>query len=135
MVGAAQGGVNQKILLTMKPTRPSLSDCLSVLGILGNPAAEKMDGTSAHRRVLTPEPEHGIVSIMGPIGKFYANTVGTFGVVSAGQNLDRLASAVHSWALKLVEKKKAYLLFRRRNFPNGEKRDIWGSFSNNNIFF
>ena len=81
-----------------------------VLGILENPAAAKIDGMSAHRRVLKPEPGHGIVSIMGPGGKFYANTVGTFGVVSAGQNWDRLASAAHRWALKLVGEQKVYLL-------------------------
>ena len=100
----------------MPPTRPSLADFLRALGILGNPAAAKMDGTSAHRRVSTPEPEHGLVSIMGPDGKFYANTVGTFGVVSAGQNWDRLASAVRRWALKLFEKKKVYLLL----FPTAQ---------------
>ena len=70
-----------------------------------------MDGTSAHRRALTPEPEHGLVSIMGPGGKFYANTVGTVGVVSAGQNWDRLASAVRRWDLKLVEKKESVSTF------------------------
>ena len=82
-----------------------------MLGIPENPAAAKMGGTSAHRRVLTPEPEPGLVSITGPIGKFYANTVGAFGVVSAGRNWGRLASAVQRWDLKLVEEKKAYLLF------------------------
>ena len=122
-VDAAQGGVNQKIHLTMQPTRPSLAGCLRVLGILGNPAAAKMDGASAHRRVLTPEPEHGLVTIMGPDGKFYDNAVGTFGVASAGPNWGRLASAVRRWALKLVGKKKVYLLlFLTTQFPNG-KRD------------
>ena len=87
-----------------------------MMGILENPAAAKMNGTSAHRLVLTPEPEHGLVSIMGPDGKFYANTVGTFGVVSAGQNWDRLASAVRRSDLKLVDKKKAYLLFLTTQF-------------------
>ena len=95
----------------MQPTRPSLAGCLRALDILENPVDAKMDGTSARRRVLTPEPGHGLVSIMGPDGKFYANAVGTFGVAYAGRNWDRLASAVHRWALKLVGGKKAYLLF------------------------
>ena len=47
---------------------------------------------------------------MGPNGSFYANTVGAFGVVSAGQNWDRPASAVRRWALKLVGGKKVTLL-------------------------
>ena len=41
---------------------------------------------------------------------YYANTVGTFGVVSAGQNWDSLASAVRRWGLKLVGGEKVYLL-------------------------
>ena len=102
----------------MQPTRPSLAGCLRALELLENPDASKIDGTSAHRRVLTPESEHGLVSIMGTEGNFYANAVGTFGVVSAGQNWGRLASAVHRWDLKLVGEEKVYLLtlFGRRNF-------------------
>ena len=48
---------------------------------------------------------------MGPNGLFYANTAGAFGVVSAGGNLGRLASAARLWALKLVENKDFLLLF------------------------
>ena len=110
LVDATQGGVNQQIRLTMQPTRPSLADCLRVLELLEKPAGAKIDGTSAHRRVITPENEHGLVSILGPNGMYYANTVGTFGVVSAGQNWDRLASAVHRWGLKLLGKEKVYVL-------------------------
>ena len=91
LVGATQGGVSQHIRLTMQPTRPSLVDCLRILDLLKNPAGEKIDGTSARRRVVTPKGERGLVSIMGPNGMYYANTVGTFGVVSADQNWDRLA--------------------------------------------
>ena len=47
---------------------------------------------------------------MGPNGTYYANTVGTFGAVSAGQSWDRLASAVHRWGLKLLGKEKVYVL-------------------------
>ena len=52
--------------------------------------------------VIAPENEQGMVSIMGTYGMFYANTVGAFGVVSAGGNWGRLASAVRLGALKLV---------------------------------
>ena len=115
------GGANQKICLTMQPTRPSLSAPLRVLDILNNQAEAKWEGTSSHRRVITPDSEHGLVSIMGPNGLFYANAVGTFGTVSAGQNWDRLASASHRWALVLVDKRKVFLLFfRRRAFPSGK---------------
>ena len=110
LVGATQGGANQQIRLTMQPTRPSLADCLRVLDLLENPTGAKIDGTSAHRRVITPSNEHGLVSIMGPGGMYYANTVGTFGVVSAGQNWDRLASAAHRWGLKLLGQEKVYVL-------------------------
>ena len=123
LVGAAQGGVSQHIRLTMQPTRTSLVDCLRVLDLLENPAAAKIDGTSAHRRIITPEPEHGLVSIMGHDGMFYANTVGASGVVSAGQNWDRLASAARRLALKLVGEEKSIFtsLFRRRNFSHGKE--------------
>ena len=110
LVEAAQGGVSRHIRLTMQTTGPSLADCLMALELPGNPAAAKIDGTSAHRRVLTPESEHGLFSIMGPEGNFYANTVGAFGVVSAGRKKDRLASAPRRWALKLVGEEKVYLL-------------------------
>ena len=44
-------------------------------------------------------------SIAGPDGLFYANAVGAFGSVSAGQNWDRMESASRRWALKLVDNK------------------------------
>ena len=77
-----------------------------VLDILENPTAAKMEGTSAHRRALTPKTEHGLVSIMAPEGEFYANAVGTFGVSPASRNWDRLASAVRRWSLKPVGEKE-----------------------------
>ena len=45
------------------------------------------DATKAHRAVLAPPEEHGLVTIMGPDGMFDTNTVGAFGVVSAGGEL------------------------------------------------
>ena len=98
------------IRLTMHPTRPSLADAIRIMGAPKKPAAAKWEGTSAHRRVLTPETEPGLVSIMWENGFFYANTVGTSGVVSAGRNWDRLAIAVRRWALKFVGKQKSILI-------------------------
>ena len=115
---------NQHIRLTMKPVRPSLADCLRVVDLLENPAAAKIDGASAHRRIITPESGRGLGSIMGPDGMFYANTVGACGVVSAGQNWDRLASAARRWALKLVGgKKHIYFYSPTIQFPPRGKRD------------
>ena len=39
-VDAAQGGADQKIRLTMRPTRPSLAGALRILDVLEKPAAE-----------------------------------------------------------------------------------------------
>ena len=110
----------------MQHTRSSLADCSVVLEILENPAAAKIDGTSAHRLVLTPEPEHGLVSIMGSDGNFYADAVGTFGVVSADRNWGRLASAAHGWALKLDGGRKStyYLFFSADAIFLTEKRSL-----------
>ena len=67
-----------------QPTRPSLAGATRILNRTNNPAVEKFDGGSAHRRAITPEPEHGLVSIEGPNGLVYSNTVDTFGAGSAG---------------------------------------------------
>ena len=96
--------------LTTHPTRQSLADALRVMDVLKKPAESKRGGTSGRLRVITPETERGLVSIMGADDFFYANTVGTFGAVSTGQNWGRLASAVRRWALKLVDKQKVFLL-------------------------
>ena len=103
-------GADQKILLTIQPTRPSLADAIRITDCLEKPAAAKWNGASSHRRVLTPEPGRGLVSTMGPNDLFYSNTVGSFGVVSAGQNWGRLARAIQRGALKLVDKQKVSLL-------------------------
>ena len=104
MVDATQGGVSRKILLTTQPTLPSLAGAIRITDFPEKPVAAKWNGTSARRRVLTPESEQGLVSTMGPNDLFYANTVGAFGVVSAGQNWGRLKSAARRWTLKLVDK-------------------------------
>ena len=59
---------------------------------------------------MTPEPARGLVSIMGPDGLYYARTVGTFGVGSAGRNRGRLSSAAQRWELKLVDAKEVFIL-------------------------
>ena len=97
--------------LTMQPTRPSLADAMRILDRLHEPVEAKFDAGSAHRMVLAMKPERGLVSIVGPNGLFYANAVGAFGAGSAGRNWDSLASAVHRWALKLVDNNEFSLLF------------------------
>ena len=81
----------------MQPTRPSLAEAMHILGGIKNPAGVKFGASKAHRGVLAPPDERGILPIVGPDGISYANTVGAFGVVSAGRNWDRLASASHRW--------------------------------------
>ena len=71
---------------------------------------------------------------MGPNGLFYANAVGSFGVVSAGQNWGRLSIAVHRRALKLVDKQKVFLLlFPTTHFLSG-RWDLRRSFLNKSVF-
>ena len=116
LADATQGGGNRHIRLTMQPERTILVGALRIADLLGKPVAAKWGGASARRRVVTTESEHGIVSIMGASGLYYANTVGTFGAVSAGQNWGRLATAVHWRALKLVDAKECptyYFLMTR----------------------
>ena len=113
LVGATHGCVDRHIRLAMRPTRPSLADAARIMDRPNDPAAAKWGGVSARRQVIAPEPEHGLVSIMGADGLFYSNTIGAFGVVSAGQNWGRVASAAHRRALKLVDAKEvSILLFR-----------------------
>ena len=83
---------------------------MRILDRLKIPVASQFGAESAHRRILTPKPERGLVSIVGPIGLYYANTVGTCGVVSDGQNWDRLGSAAHRWDLNLVNDAGFFLL-------------------------
>ena len=110
LADATHGGVNQHIHLTMQPKRPSLSDAIPIWGRLKDPAEEEYDAGSPHRMAITPKPEHGFVSIVGPIGLCCANNVGAFGAVSSGQNWDRLASAAHRWGLKLVDGADFFML-------------------------
>ena len=106
LVAAMQGGFDRHIRLAMQPTRPSPADAARITNRLNDPAESKRGGPSARRKVITPGPGHGLVSIMWPNGLFYANTAGAFGVVSAGRNWDRIASAVRRWDLKLVDTKE-----------------------------
>ena len=110
LVGATQGGADRRIRLTIQPDRTSLAEAMRILDRLKDPAAEKWGARSAHRAAITPAPEHGLVSIFGPDGLLCANAVGTFAAASAGQNWDRLASAAHMWALKLVDNKEFPML-------------------------
>ena len=64
-VDEKQGGPTQHLRLTMKPTRPSPPGAIRILDRLKGPTAEKIDGRSAHRRVITPAPGRGLVSIVG----------------------------------------------------------------------
>ena len=102
----------------MQPGRPSLADALRITDRLRKPATAKWEGESPRRRVMAPESEHGLVSIMDPNGLYYANTVGTSGAVAAGLNWGRRASAVRRWELKLADAKEVFIfsIFRRRTF-------------------
>ena len=72
---------------------------------LENPTGGGFDAGEAHRADFAPPDEHGLVSIMGPIGILYDNIIGTSGVASAGQNWDRLDSAARRWGIPLAEDK------------------------------
>ena len=117
VVDATQGRANQHIHIAMQPTRPSLSDAMRILNRLNDPAKDKSDGRQSHRAVLTPKPERGLVSIVGPNGLFYANAVGTIGVVPAGHTWGRLASAPRRWGVNLFDNNEFryyYFLMTRR---------------------
>ena len=98
-----EGSAGRRIQLATQTTRPSHAGAMRVIKGIKKPAAAKFDGRKAHRRVLTPEPELGLVPIVAPNGLFYSHAVGAFGVVFDGGDWDRLAIAVHRWELKLVE--------------------------------
>ena len=102
LVDATQGGVNQNIALSMAPKRPGLVDALRAVALLKQPSFVKWDAAHAHRCILTPRSEWGRVTIQDSSNAFFVNKVGTFGVSSAGQNWDRLASACHRWILHLL---------------------------------
>ena len=107
LADAPQVRANQKIRLVMQPARPSLPGALRGLGILNNPAAAEWGGESARRRVITQYSEHGLASIMGPGGLFYADMVGTSGAAPACRSWDLLVSAAHRWAPELVGRQKS----------------------------
>ena len=109
LVDGTQGGVNQGVKLTMIPTRPCLADVLRILDFVHDPVSVKWDAANAHRNILVPETEWGLVSICLEDDEFYVNTVGTFGVASAGQNWDRVASFVHRSCLRMLGKEAVFL--------------------------
>ena len=75
LVGATQGRAIHHIRLTMLPTRPSLVGAMRILVPLNEQVAAKSDAVSPRRRVLKPQQERGLVAIVGPNGRFYANAV------------------------------------------------------------
>ena len=110
LVDDTQGGVNQRIRLTMHPTLPGLADAMRILNVSKRPISAKFGGGEARRMGATPENGHCMVATVGPNGLFCANTVGDLGSVSAAKNWDRLASAVRRWALKMVENNECFSL-------------------------
>ena len=70
LADATQGRSQPTHTSSTQPTRPSPADSLRITGRLGKPAAAKRGGASSRRRVVTPQPELGRVSIMGPGGLF-----------------------------------------------------------------
>ena len=110
LADAAQGGANRHIRLDAKPTRPSLADAVRIIGGLKNPVGAKFNGGKARRMIIFPEGERCPVSIMGPNGRFYSDTVATFGAVSEGRNRDRLSSAAHPRGLKFVDTSDSSML-------------------------
>ena len=70
LVDAARGGVDQQIRPAMQPTKPSLADAARIMDRLNGPAAAKWGAQSAHRQVITPEQERGLVPTMCPDGLF-----------------------------------------------------------------
>ena len=85
--------VDQHIHLAVQPTRHSLSDALRILNRLNDPAEAKFDGCQAHRMVLTPKPERGLVAIVGHNGLFLRENRrrlrGTLGRPKLGPNCKR----------------------------------------------
>ena len=91
-----------------------------------SPGGAKFDGGKAHRGIIAADGR-GLVSTMGPNCIFYANNVGNFSAASEGRNWDRLASAAHRWAMKLVDNSDfRMLLFPRATLVLAEERDSRG---------
>ena len=68
----------------MQPARPCLDEAMSIFGIPEKPpGGGKFGAGKAHRGVLVPPSEHGLVTIMGHNGIPYTNNVGAPGVASA----------------------------------------------------
>ena len=91
-----------------------MANSMRLLGRLKNPTGGEFDGDKAHRTVLAPPGEHGLVSTRGANGLFYANADGALVADSVDQNWGRLASAAQSRALALVGDKEFYRAYLRR---------------------
>ena len=91
----------------MELTRPGFSNAMGILDGLEEPTGGKFGAEKAHRMVLVPPDERGLVSIAGPVEFCYSNTVGAFGAVSDGRNWDLLTIAACRRALSLVDKKSS----------------------------
>ena len=75
---------------------------MGILYILANPPIWEFGATKERRAVSFYSGDDGIVAIMGNNGMFYTNTVGSFGVASAGWGVSgivRLARLVASKCL------------------------------------
>ena len=68
----------------MQPARPGFPDAMRIVDASKRPIGAKFDGCNAHRMAIVPGNERGLVSTMPPYGLFYANTVCTYEVASAG---------------------------------------------------
>ena len=75
---------------------------------------------------LSTPADHFPVSAMAPNDLFYVNTEGTFGVVYAGHNWGRIASAAHRRALSLGGAKKSPLLLRPEDALVSAENDVHG---------
>ena len=96
------GGANQNIVLTTKSDGPVLVGEMGVLDILEKPPGGKFGAENVHRASLVRPEERGLVTIMGTIGIFYANNVGTVGAAATEENWDRRCSAAHLRAMSLA---------------------------------
>ena len=125
-----QRGVSQRIWHTMQPARPSLSDDTRILDGIGNPSRAKFDGCKAHRRVVAPGDERGLVSIMGPGGLFYANAFSTFGAVSAGHIGIVFRARFTAWRLSWSKIQNPLTTICGRDIGSGGRRDLRWVFRN-----
>ena len=116
----------------MQPARPSLSDAVRITDRLKNRpmrnGAARLPAAAPSRRNRNADSSRP----RGAGGLYCANTVGAFGVVSAGQNWDRLAIAARRWELNSVGAKEvSILLLPDAHFSRRVVRSLGGFFDNN----